>query len=58
MEHRAADERCGRDWDKDGCQCGACRETRKVFAEIDAAFARAKAAEAAANRQAKRSKRP
>jgi hypothetical protein len=32
MEHRAADERCGRDWDAGGCQCGACREARKVQA--------------------------
>lgn len=55
MEHRAADERCGRDWDTGGCQCGACCETRQVFADIDAAFARVTAAEKAlASYRAKR----
>lgn len=27
-EHKLADEACGRDWAKDGCQCAACRQER------------------------------
>ena len=27
-EHKEADERCGRDWANDGCQCGACKMAR------------------------------
>lgn len=40
MEHRKADEACGRDWDTGGCQCGACRLTRRNLADIHASFAR------------------
>lgn len=47
MEHFDADARCGRDWRTGGCQCGACKEMRRVFADIDAAFARVTAAEKA-----------
>lgn len=46
MEHLEADARCGRDWDKDGCNCGACRLTRKNLDEIEAGFARIEALEA------------
>ncbi len=40
-EHRAGDERFGRDWRKgDGCGCGACRAERIKLDDIDASFAR------------------
>lgn len=42
-EHQAADARCGREW---LCQCGACKRTREVLADIDARFARIKELEA------------
>lgn len=41
MEHRAADERFGRDWENGGgCACAACRLTRENLADIDARFKR------------------
>jgi len=46
-EHRAGDERFGRDWrNGDGCGCAACRLTRKNLDDIDASFSRIAALEA------------
>ncbi len=45
-EHRAGDERFGRDWrGGKGCACPACRDLRVLLDEIDAGFARVTAAE-------------
>ncbi|HEY6875581.1 MAG TPA: hypothetical protein VI384_04405 [Candidatus Dormibacteraeota bacterium] len=39
-EHRAGDERFGRDWRKgDGCGCGTCRSERAKLDDIDNRFA-------------------
>ena len=40
-EHRAGDERLGRDWlGGHGCACSACRDLRTILNDIDASFKR------------------